>query len=354
MTVAVAVSGGRDSLMALALLRGRERNLVAIHAQLADATSPEVLDGLRENCRVLDVPFQVLDLRSRFEELVIAPYVQSYLEGRTPNPCAWCNARIKFGLLLDAVHEQGAQTLATGHYARLTLTDHGPSLWRGADPTKDQSYFLALLTTDQLAQAAFPLADRRKQDVLPELDRLGLTPPLPGESQEVCFITDDYREFLARRLQNGQLPDPPPPGPIVLEDGRSVGEHKGLWQYTIGQRKGLDVAWSEPLYVLRKNMTANTLVVGERARLLSNACRLESVNCLVPPTAWPQDLRLQTRYRQRPDPARLASSPEARLSSNPDTLALTYPEPREPAAPGQIGVIYSAEGQVLAGGVIGS
>ncbi len=349
MTGFVAVSGGRDSLMALALLRRRERDLVAVHAQLADATPPAVLNGLRENCRVLGVPFQVLDLRSRFEELVIAPYVQSYLEGRTPNPCVWCNARIKFGLLLDAVREQGAKTLATGHYARLTLTDHGPSLWRGVDPAKDQSYFLALLTPNQLAQAAFPLADRRKQDVLPELDRLGLTPPLPGESQEVCFISGDYRDFLASRLSKL-----PPVGPIVLEDGETVGEHKGLWQYTIGQRKGLDVAWSEPLYVLRKDMAANILVVGERARLLSNACRLESVNFLVPTTAWPQDLRLQTRYRQRPEPARLASVPEARRSSHPDTLALTYPEPREPAAPGQIGVIYSVEGQVLAGGVIGS
>ena len=349
MTIAVAVSGGRDSLMALALLRRQERDLVAVHAQLADATPPEVLDGLRENCHALDVPLHVVDLRSRFEELVVAPYIQSYLEGRTPNPCAWCNARIKFGLLLDAVREQGAKTLATGHYARLALTDHGPALWRGADPAKDQSYFLALLTPNQLAQAAFPLADRRKQDVLPELERLGLTPPLPGESQEVCFISGDYRDFLASRLSKL-----PPVGPIELEDGRSVGEHKGLWQYTIGQRKGLDVAWSEPLYVLRKDLAANILVVGERARLFSDTCRLESINFLVPTTAWPRDLRLQTRYRQRPESARLASAPEARQSPIPDTLVLTYPEPREPAAPGQIGVIYSAEGQVLAGGMISS
>ncbi|PTN39021.1 tRNA 2-thiouridine(34) synthase MnmA [Desulfonatronum sp. SC1] len=353
MTVAVAVSGGRDSLMALALLRRPERDLVAVHAQLADATPPEVLDGLRENCRVLDVPFQVLDLRSRFEELVIAPYVQSYLEGRTPNPCVWCNARIKFGLLLDAVREQGARTLATGHYARLIHTGHGPALWRGADPAKDQSYFLALLTPAQLARAVFPLADRRKQDVLPELERLGLAPPLPGESQEVCFIPDDYRDFLARRLTDRLLADFAPPGSIVLEDERTVGEHKGLWRYTIGQRKGLDVAWSEPLYVLRKDVTANRLVVGERTRLLSNACRLKSINFLVPPTAWPQDLRLQTRYRQRPESARLAS-PQETHSSPSETLTLTYPKTCEPTAPGQIGVIYSDEGQVLAGGVISS
>jgi tRNA-uridine 2-sulfurtransferase len=352
-TVAVAVSGGRDSLMGLALLRRRERDVVAVHAQLADATPPEVLDSLRENCHALDVPLQVLDLRSRFEEQVIAPYVQSYFEGRTPNPCAWCNARIKFGLLLEAVCEQGAQTLATGHYARLTHTDYGPALWRGADPAKDQSYFLALLTPDQLARASFPLADHYKQDVLPELERLGLSPPLPGESQEVCFIPGDYRDFLARRFGTRPLAGLPPSGPIVLEDDRTVGKHKGLWRYTVGQRKGLDVAWSEPLYVLRKDVAANRLVVGQRARLFSKACHLKSVNFLVPPTAWPQDLRLQTRYHQRPEPIRL-ESPQDTRSSPPKTLILTYPEPCEPAAPGQIGVIYSAEGQVLAGGVISS
>ncbi|WP_459938933.1 tRNA 2-thiouridine(34) synthase MnmA [Desulfonatronum parangueonense] len=349
----MAVSGGRDSLLALALLRQRERDLVAVHALLASETDPVVLDGLRKNCRVLGVPFQVLDLRSRFEDLVVAPYIQSYLRGRTPNPCAWCNVRIKFGLLLDAVREQGAGTLATGHYARLTRTDSRVELWRGADKAKDQSYFLSLLSPEQLQHAAFPLEDHRKQDVLPELDRLGLTPPLPGESQEVCFISDDYRDFLVRRLA-----DLPPPGPIVLEDGRTIGRHKGLWRYTVGQRKGLDIAWSEPLYVLRKDMAANRLVVGKRTRLLSDACRLESVNVLVPLTQWSGKVLLQTRYRQRPDPVSLASTsapandPES--SSMPDALALSYSEPREPAVPGQIGVIYSTQGQVLAGGVISS
>ncbi len=333
--------------MALALLRRQERDLLAVHAQLADISRPKVLDGLRENCRVLDVPLQVLDLRSRFEELVVAPYVQNYLEGRTPNPCAWCNARIKFGLLLDAVREQGAETLATGHYARLTLTDHGPALWRGADPAKDQSYFLSLLTPEQLARATFPLADIHKQDVLSELDRLGLSPPLPGESQEVCFIPGDYREFLDQRIT-----DLPPPGPIVLTDGRVVGEHKGLWRYTVGQRKGLDVAWSEPLYVLRKDTKVNRLVVGERALFLSSTCHLESVNFLVPPSSWSQDLLLQTRYRQRPEPVRLSLAPGACPSPDIDRLTLFYPAPREPAASGQIGVLYSLAGQVLASGEI--
>ncbi|SDB30279.1 tRNA-specific 2-thiouridylase [Desulfonatronum thiosulfatophilum] len=351
MTVAVAVSGGRDSLLALALLRRQERDLVAVHAMLASETDPAVLAGLRGNCRALGVAFQVLDLREQFEELVVAPYIQSYLEGRTPNPCVWCNVRIKFGLLLDAVREQGASTLATGHYARLKLEDSRPGLWRGTDAAKDQSYFLALLSPEQLRPAAFPLEDHHKQDVLPELDRLGLTPPLPGESQEVCFIADDYRDFLARRL-----PNLPPPGPIVLEDGRTVGRHKGLWRYTIGQRKGLDIAWSKPLYVLRKDVATNQLVVGERTRLLSDACRLESVNFLVPPSVWPDNLLLQTRYRQRPEPARLTSPPETNHESPSvsDMIVLSYPDPREPAASGQIGVIYSTQGQVLAGGVISS
>lgn len=335
--------------MALALLRQQEFDLIAVHAQLADITQPEVLEGLRENCGILDVPLQVLDLRSRFEELVVAPYVQSYLEGRTPNPCTWCNARIKFGLLLDAVRAQGARILATGHYACVTLTSHGPALWRGADQTKDQSYFLALLSPSQLAQAAFPLAEHRKQSVLPELNSLGLTPPLPGESQEVCFVSGDYRDFLEQRIT-----DLPPSGPIVHENGRIIGKHTGLWRYTVGQRKGLDVAWNEPLYVLRKDTDSNRLVVGERALLLSPTCHLKSVNFLVPPTSWPQDLFLQTRYRQRPEPVRLSLGLDAIPSPDINRLTLSYPIPREPAASGQVGVLYSLAGQVLAAGEISS
>ena len=349
MTAAVAVSGGRDSLLALALLRQRQHDLVAVHAQLASKTAPEVLDGLRQNCRILGVPFLSLDLRSRFEELVVAPYVQSYLAGRTPNPCVWCNVRIKFGLLLDAVRAQGVATLATGHYARLEPEGSRTALWRGEDRAKDQSYFLAMLDQSQLASAVFPLAAHNKKEVLAELKHLQLTPPLPSESQEVCFIPGDYRIFL-----RDHLPQQPVSGQILHVDGQPIGTHQGLWRYTVGQRKGLDVPWSEPLYVLRKDLAANRLIVGERNRLLRDICCLESINYLVPFAAWPRNLHLQTRYRQHPEQVSLAGPSPSRSSSQPDRLVLCYRKPCEPAAPGQIGVVYTSEGQVLAGGLVQS
>jgi tRNA-uridine 2-sulfurtransferase len=341
MTIAVAVSGGRDSLLVLALLKQQRFQPVAIHAFLAQKTQPDVLQELGENCRRLDIPLQVVDLRDQFQKLVIGPFIRSYMEGRTPNPCMWCNVRIKFGLLLDIAQRQGVATLATGHYARLVVGAEGPELWRGLDAAKDQSYFLAMLDLEQLKHAAFPLENQHKQDVLQALDGFGLSPPLPGESQEICFISGDYRDFLARNL--GQ---PPSPGPIVLADGRLVGEHKGLWRYTVGQRKGLDIAWSEPLYVLAKEPQDNRLVVAPRRDLNGGRCLLQQVNMLVSMQGWPDDLFVQTRYRQEPVPLGTAATVRANWPY------LELPASSEPPAPGQVAVLYSGRGQVLAGAVI--
>ncbi len=344
MRIAVAVSGGRDSLLALALLaqaRQSGESPLAVHAFLAQVTAPGILESLRENCRVLGVQLVVADLREEFDALVVQPYIRAYLDGLTPNPCVWCNSRIKFGLLLDVARSHGAQTLATGHYARIRQGREGQELWRGADQGKDQSYFLALLQPEQLQHAAFPLADVHKQDALARLERLGLVPALPEESQEVCFIPGDYREFLASQPGVGAKP-----GPIVLSDGSAVGRHQGLWNHTIGQRRGLNIAWSEPLYVLAKNGETNRLVVGPRRELSGGSCLLERINLLVPTARWPRDVFVQTRYRQQP--AALDPVPEV-LRSWP---RLTLPCSSEPPAHGQLAVFYSGQGQVLAGAMI--
>lgn len=344
MRIAVAVSGGRDSLLALALLaqsRLSSDGLLAVHAFLARATSHDVLQILRENCRVLGVQFVVADLRQEFDALVVQPYVRAYLDGLTPNPCVWCNSRIKFGLLLDFARSHGARALATGHYARIRQGRDGPELWRAEDLGKDQSYFLALLQPEQLQHAAFPLADVLKREALARLEALGLVPALPEESQEVCFIPGDYRAFLASR------PDvAADPGPIVLQDGSVVGGHLGLWNHTIGQRRGLNIAWSEPLYVLAKDGAANRLVVGPRRELRGGSCLLERINQLVPMASWPQDVFVQTRYRQQP--VALGPVREA-LRSWP---RLTLPCSSDPPAAGQLAVFYSGQGQVLAGAMI--
>ena len=213
-------------------------------------------------------------------------------------------------------------------------------LGRGADPAKDQSYFLSLVPRDRLERAIFPLGDRTKQETFAELKRRGVTPPLPSESQEICFVPgDDYKRFLLAR--GTRLPGP---GAIVLTDGRVVGRHEGLWRYTQGQRRGLGVAWSEPLYVLDKDLAANRLVVGVQAELAADSCLVRDVNLFADPATWPETVFLQTRYRQRAKPGRCGFADGG--------LRLHFDVPHTRPTPGQIAAVYTGDGLVLAGGVI--
>ena len=339
MSIAVAVSGGMDSLLALALLRDREQGVVALHAHFLppDAAQLALAEALARQCAAQGVAFEAVDLSREFREQVIEPFVASYIAGNTPNPCAGCNRDLKFGLLAEHAARLGAQRLATGHYARL---GESGELLRGTDPVKDQSSFLSLVPAASLARACFPLGGWRKADVPAELARRGLAPPLPRESQEVCFIPgDDYRAFL--EAQGVRLPGP---GPILLEDGRRVGTHQGLWRHTIGQRKGLGVAWSEPLYVLEKRAEDNALIAGPKAALDVLECSTGEANVLVPPQDWPTDTLAQTCYRQRPRPV------EADLRDG--RLHLRFHGPISRPAPGQTAALYDASGRVLAAGVI--
>jgi tRNA-specific 2-thiouridylase len=343
--LAVAVSGGGDSLSCLARLREAGHEVIALHGQFLpdarDAKGLQAASGLAEACTRLNVPLHVLDLREPFERLVAGPFAAEYLSGRTPNPCARCNAAMKFGLLLDEALRLGAEALATGHYARAGEHPvYGWALSRGGDPGKDQSYFLSLVPRERLQRAVFPLAAERKTAVLADLAAQGLRPPLPEESQEICFVPgDDYRTFLAARTS--VLPGP---GPAVLPDGTVVGAHQGLWRATIGQRRGLGLAWREPLYVLDKDVARNTLVVGPRAALLAEGFQAVEANILVDPALWPEVVLAQTRYREQAKPAR------AELSGR--ELRVRFLEPQPRPAPGQVAALYAADGAVLAGAVI--
>lgn len=344
--IAVALSGGRDSLLALALLKDAGHDVLGVHGRfLDDAPGRMPHDALArdlaERCAALGADFAVLDLRDDFERLVVAPFVQAYLDGKTPNPCCLCNARLKFGLLLDKAAALGAEKIATGHYARLTHDANArAALWRGRDTGKDQSYFLSLVPSENLARAVFPLAERHKEGVLGELSARGLPPPLPGESQDVCFVPgDDYKSFL-----RGQAAGLPGSGPIVLEDGTVVGRHQGLWRHTQGQRRGLGVAHTEPLYVLAKDVARNALVVGPAARAHCRTVLAANLNVLVPPAEWPETLAAKTRSRQEPAAAK------ARIEG--ERLVVTFATPHPLPAPGQIAALYDQEGRVLAGGII--
>ncbi|MFH1913386.1 MAG: tRNA 2-thiouridine(34) synthase MnmA [Pseudomonadota bacterium] len=341
MITAVAVSGGMDSLLALVLMRERGHDVLALHGRFlpAEGRGDQAVAGLAEACALLGVPFHVADLRREFEREVVAPFADAYRQGLTPNPCAACNPRMKFDVLFDAARALGADSLTTGHYVRLIDAKEGPLLARGADPAKDQSYFLSLVGVEALRRAHFPLGDMLKRDVPARLAGLGLTPPLPGESQEICFVPgDDYQMFLTRR---GSMPGG---GPMRLEDGTVIGRHRGLWRHTQGQRRGLGIAWTEPLYVLDKRVAENALMVGPKTSLLVPGCVARQVNVMTDPAGWPEVVMVQTRYRQRPRPARFAIEG--------DRLVVRFLEPNDRPAPGQVAAVYDADGTVLGGGVI--
>ncbi|WP_081859035.1 tRNA 2-thiouridine(34) synthase MnmA [Desulfohalovibrio reitneri] len=339
-TAAVALSGGRDSLLALAMLREAGWRVIGLHGRFHQE-EPGTADGLRRLCGDLRVELRVVDLRQAFHERIVAPFIREYLNGRTPNPCCRCNRSVKFGLLLDEARALGADRLATGHYARMAEGPHGrPLLARGADPSREQSYFLSLVDPSSLPRVLFPLGELCKAEVDGMLAERRLAPVVQRESREVCFVPgDDYKAFLASRAD--ELPGP---GPIRLADGREVGRHRGLWRHTIGQRRGLGVAWSEPLYVLEKRVLDNVLIVGPKADLACSGFTAREPVYHLDPAFWPDELWVQGRYRQRAN--------QARVHVEENGFSVSLLTPRSPPAPGQIAAVYDEAGLVLAGGVV--
>ncbi len=344
--IAVAVSGGVDSLCALAELKMQKHDVFALHARFFSLPpEKDPLQELQAQCDTLRIPLHIVHLEKEFEERVIIPFLQAYADGHTPNPCALCNARIKFGLLWEAAQAHGAEMLATGHYANLITHSHyGTVLSPAQDKQKDQSYFLALVPPEKLARCLFPLAHLNKKEVVTRVQDYALTPPLPHESQEICFIPNDaYRTFLEQnapqyRIALGRA------GSVFLPNGRCIGTHHGLWQYTEGQRKGLGIAWSEPLYVLRKEKQSNSLIVGSRDNLNMHGCTTSVANIHIPHQYWPEECFVRLRYRQSPEPAS--------VSIQDNCLQITLHSPSFPAAPGQLAAVYDSAGCLLAGGII--
>jgi tRNA-uridine 2-sulfurtransferase len=271
--VAVAMSGGVDS--AVALLRAGPKAVgVTLRLWLdpegPDATraccSPAAVLAARRTCHDLGLPHVTLDAREDFRDAIVAPFVEAYQRGETPNPCTRCNGRFRFAELLRFARRAGAARLATGHYARLVERDGRLLVGRAADAAKDQSYMLATLDPAVLDRLWFPLGEGTKAETRAEAERAGLDVARRPDSQEACFLAGgDYRAFLAR---SGLVSTP---GPIVDETGRELGRHDGYWRFTPGQRRGLGVAAAEPLYALRTDPGRNAVVVGPRAALGTTA-----------------------------------------------------------------------------------
>lgn len=343
--VGVGLSGGVDSAAA-ALRLLEDGHEVLGFTMVLTAQGESTVAKARLVAERLGIPLATVDLRREFDEQVLEPFVAAYAAGRTPSPCVVCNARFKFGVLWERMREHGCGAMATGHYARVVrpAPETPPELHRGADPAKDQSYFLAQLTHAQLARAVFPLGDCLKADVKARMATLGIVPPSEGESQDLCFLAQgDYASMvLARR------PDLNVRGPILDGDGQRLGTHDGAFRYTPGQRRGLGLGGG-PWFVRRTDMTANAVVVAQRQDMRCRRLRLSGLNWLdtAPPTGQPLETTAQIRHLMKPRPAAVVRRPDG------DAL-LDFHENILAAPPGQLAVLYDGTRVVASGWIDGT
>lgn len=341
--VAVAMSGGVDSSVAAALLKDEGYDVTGVSFVFGQdyCSASEWADSA---ARELGIPHRFVDLRNRFQETVVQPFIEEYARGRTPNPCVSCNRAMKFDALMNEADAIGATFIATGHYARTLKTACEKSEWcllrKGKDKAKDQSYVLYRLTQPQICRAVFPLGGLLKAEVRQLAKKMNLEARDRPESQEICFVGPrGYREFLRE-----QVPDIVSPGPILDLQGRVVGEHQGIAFYTIGQRKGLG-ALGRPSYVVAIDLERNALIVGEEKDLQARRLIAEDANWFLPVEEGVAFSALaKVRYK----------APEERCTIYPRKgghFEIVFEAPQRAATPGQSVVVYDGD-IVLGGGVI--
>jgi tRNA-specific 2-thiouridylase len=342
-TIAVAVSGGVDSMIAAHLLKQDYPNVFGLHFLTGFEPAPagRSAPAVQSIGRQLGIPVHVVDLSAEFKQNVVDYFSATYLSGETPNPCVVCNPSIKFGVLLRFAESLGADHLATGHYAIVQKDFSGRyRLFKGADDRKDQSYFLARLTQAQLAKACFPLGALTKAAVRELAGRHGLKPAAAQESQDVCFIkAGSYPQFIAALSNRSSEP-----GLIETTAGDIIGEHRGLHAFTVGQRRGINCPAAEPYYVVRLDIARNRLVVGRKKDLLTAECRVRRINWICPPPQAP--VRVQTRVRYRSGETTATLTP-----LSPDSARVRFDSPQPAVTPGQAAVFYDGD-EVLGGGFI--
>lgn len=341
--VAVALSGGVDSAMAAVLLKRAGWEVYGLHLVLS-SVAPRREEQVKEIADRIGIPLEIIDLRERFDSRVVAPFCDAYLKGLTPNPCVRCNQEIKFEALYRYCIEKKIHSLATGHYVRVDVRDGRVGLLRGVDGGKDQSYFLQRLGRDCLERAVFPLGDMTKVEIRRQAGDMGLPCHLRPESQEICFISGmDYREFVEKRRGVTVKQK----GLIVDMDGDPVGEHEGIYRYTIGQRHGLGIASSSPYYVKEIRSEVNEVVVARREALFSavvHASHVQWIEC--PPSESGARMLGQVRYRHRAAPGRLTV-----VSS--DEVRFTFDTPQWAVTPGQALALYDGESLIGGGWIEG-
>jgi tRNA-specific 2-thiouridylase len=365
-TIAVAMSGGVDSSTVAAMLRAEGHTVIGLTMQLWNQRRMAGREGMPESvqgrCCSLDdvydarrvaqqigIPYYVVNHEERFERDVVRPFVEEYLSGRTPIPCSLCNNHLKFDQLLIVAQQIGAERVATGHYARVAF-DEARGRWllkRPADLSKDQTYFLFGLTQEQLSRTIFPLGDMTKPEVRELARHHGLALAEKPDSQEICFVPGgDYKRFIDAYLaeQGESLPDTA--GDLVTTSGDVIGEHGGIHNFTVGQRKGLGVATGSPLYVIQISGANKLVVVGGEENLYSRTLRARRVN-LISVDDLREPMRVTVKIRHRHEPA-AAVIEKVKAERADDEILVTFDEPQRAITPGQAAVFY--DGNIVVGG----
>jgi tRNA-specific 2-thiouridylase len=349
MKTLVAMSGGVDSSVAAALMVEAGHDVIGATLKLwqgPDGEAPTAgcctvsdAEDARRVAAQLEIPYYVFDYTDDFRTGVVDPFIDSYLSGRTPNPCVECNRTVKFSRLLDQAADFGCDLLVTGHYAQVRQEATGWKLLRGIDPHKDQSYVLYMLGQTELARVRFPIGDMTKAETRSIAEQLGLRTATKKESQDICFVgVGDYRSFL-----DSQTDEATRSGIIVDRDGVHLGSHDGVAGFTVGQRKGLGVSLGEARYVTSIDPTSGTIVLGKREDLLASGVRLGRVSWVASAPPPPGRVEVKIRYN--------CPSVPALLDPDGPTCTLLFEEPQASVAPGQAGVIYRGE-ELLGGGTI--
>ena len=361
-TIAVAMSGGVDSSTVAAMLRAEGHSVVGLTMQLWNQRRlaghegmPEAVQGrccslddvydARRVAEAIGIPYYVVNHEDRFERDVVRPFVEEYVSGRTPIPCSLCNNHLKFDQLLIVARQIGADSLATGHYAKVEFEETSGRwlLKRSSDLAKDQTYFLFGLTQEQLSRTIFPLGGMTKPEVRELARAYGLALAEKPDSQEICFVPGgDYKRFLDAYLAEKGEALPETAGELVTAKGEVIGEHGGIHNFTVGQRKGLGVATGSPLYVIQIKGDARQVVVGNAEDLYSRTLRARRVNLIsVPGLQEPMRVAVKIRHRHEAAAATLEMGGEGEA-------LVTFDQPQRAITPGQAAVFY--DGDIVVGG----